>query len=173
MVDEGPDGVGQRQFFRLTVVHGQKDHAEAFLHAGVLVELVEDDFALGPALELDDDAHAVAVGLVADVGDVVDDLFVDDFGDALDEVRLVDLVRNLGNDDGFTAAGDVFLAAFGAHHKATATGGVGLADVAAAVEIAAGGEVGALDVLEDDVEVGAGFGFVLLQQRDGGVQTPR
>ena len=57
-------------------MHGQEDHAEGFLHAGVLVELVENDFMLlGAALELDDDAHAVAVGLVADVGDVVDRFF--------------------------------------------------------------------------------------------------
>ena len=41
-------------------------------------------------------------------GDVVDDLFVDELGDALDEVGLVDLVGDLGDDDGLAAAGDVF-----------------------------------------------------------------
>ena len=151
-------------------MHGQEDHAEGLLHAGVLVELVEDDFVLGAALELDDDAHAVAVGLVADVGDVVDDLFVDELGDALDEVGLVDLVGDLGDDDGLAAAGDLLEAALGAHHEAAAAGGVGLAEVAAAVEEAAGGEVGALDVLEADVEVGAGVGLLLVEQGDGGVE---
>ena len=96
MLEEGVDRVGEWELFGLVVVHGQEDHAEAFLHAGVLVELVEDDFVLGAAFELDDDAHAVAVALVADVGDVVDDFFGDELGDALDEVGLVDLVGDLG-----------------------------------------------------------------------------
>ena len=86
VVDEGVDGRGERELLGLIVVHGQEDHREALLHLGVLVELVEDDLMLRAALELDDDAHAVAVGLVAHVGDVVDDLFVDELGDALDEV---------------------------------------------------------------------------------------
>ena len=50
------------EFARLAVEHGQEDHREAFLHLGVLVELVEHDLRLRAALELDDDAHAVAVG---------------------------------------------------------------------------------------------------------------
>ncbi len=160
VVDEGVDGLVERELLGLAVVDGQEDHGEALLHLGVLVELVEDDFVLGAALELDDDAHAVAVALVADVGDVVDDFFVDELGDALDEVGLVDLVGDLGDDDGLAAAGDVFDAALGAHHEAAAAGLVGLADVGAAVDEAAGGEVGTLDVLEDEVEVGAGVGLV-------------
>ena len=88
------------QLIGLAVDHGQQDHAEALLHRGVLVELVEHDLGLGAALEFDDDAHAVAVALVAQVGDVVDDLVVDQIGDALDQLALVDLVGNLGDDDG-------------------------------------------------------------------------
>ena len=60
------------------------------------------------ALELDDDAHAVAIALVANVADVVDDLFVDQFGDALDELGLVDLVGDLGDDDRLLFLGQVF-----------------------------------------------------------------
>ncbi len=108
VLEEGADGVVEREDLGLAVVDGQEDHGEALLHLGVLVELVEDDLVLGAALELDDDAHAVAVGLVAHVGDVVDDLVVDELGDALDEVGLVDLVGDLGDDDGLAAAGDVF-----------------------------------------------------------------
>ncbi len=88
----------------LTVVDGQEDHGEGLLHGGVLVELVEDDLVLGSTLEADDDAHAVAVGLVAELvaSDVGDDALVDELGDALDEAGFVDLVRDLGDDDGFT-----------------------------------------------------------------------
>ena len=51
----------------------QQDHAEAFLHRGVLEELVEHDLRFGAALEFDHDAHAVAIAFIANVGDVVDD----------------------------------------------------------------------------------------------------
>ena len=43
----------------------QHDHAERRLHRRVLVQLVEHDARNCVALELDDDAHAVLVGLVA------------------------------------------------------------------------------------------------------------
>ncbi len=108
------------------MTHREKDHGEALLHLGVLVELVEHDLRLGAALELDDDAHAVAVALVAHVADVVDDLFVDQLGDALDELGLVHLVGNLGDDDGLLFLGQVLGGHAGAHHEAAAAGLVGL-----------------------------------------------
>ena len=42
------------------------------LQLRVLVQVVEDDFGLLAALQLEHDAHAVAVALVADVGDAFD-----------------------------------------------------------------------------------------------------
>ena len=108
MVDEGADGLIETQFPRLPVEHGKKDHGEAFLHRRVLVELVEHDLGLRAALEFDDDAHAVAIGFVAYVADVVDDFVVDQLGDALDELGLVYLVRNLGDNDGLLFLGQVF-----------------------------------------------------------------
>jgi hypothetical protein len=54
----------------------------------VLEELVEHDLRLGSALEFDHDAHAVAIAFVANVGDVVDGLVVDQVGDALDQRAL-------------------------------------------------------------------------------------
>ena len=44
-----------------------------------------------------------------------------------------------------------------------------MADVGLAEDEAAGGEVGALDVLEDEVEVGAGLGFFFGDEGDAGV----
>src|SRR5271154_1530996 len=119
----------ERQLLRLAVVDGQEDHGEALLHLGVLVQLVEDDLVLGAALEADVDAHAVTVGLVAELvaGDVGDDALVDQFGDALDE--------------------------------AAAAGSVGVGNAGLAEDEAAGGEVRAFDVFEANVEVGTGFGF--------------
>ena len=101
VIDEVLDGLDQAHFLGLPVDDGQQDHAEALLHLRVLEELVQDDLGFGAALEFDDDAHAVAIALVADVGDVFDDLVVHQFGDALDQAGLVHLVGNLGDDDGF------------------------------------------------------------------------
>ena len=55
------------------------------LHLSVLEELVQDDLLHRVAAELDDDAHAVAVALVAQVGDAVDLLVLDQLGDRLDQ----------------------------------------------------------------------------------------
>jgi len=142
VVDEVADGVGQRQLARLAVDHGQEDHREALLHLRVLVELVEDDLRFSSALELDDDAHAVAVALVAHVGDVVDDLV------------LVDLVGNLADDDRLPTAGDVLGPTFGADEEAAAACFVGVLYTAGAIEDSAGGEVRTLHVPEDLAQAG-------------------
>ena len=84
-------------------------------------------------------------------------------------VDLVDLVGDFGGDDGLASAGDLLDGAFGAHHEAAAAGAVGLGDVGAAVEVTAGGEVWAEDMLEGDVEVGAGVAFFLGEDGDGSV----
>ena len=72
---------------------GQRDDAEGLLQLGVLVEVVEHDLADLAALQLDDDAHAVAIGLVADIRDALDDLVAHQIGDALLQLRLVHLIR--------------------------------------------------------------------------------
>ena len=73
--------------------------AEARLQRGVAVELVQHDVDDGVALDLDDDADAVAVGLVPELGDALELLLAHELADLLDEVRLVHLVGDLGEDD--------------------------------------------------------------------------
>ena len=133
MVDEVFDRLDQPHFLRLAVDHGQQDHAEAFLHRRVLEELVEHDLRFGSALEFDHNAHAVAIAFVANVGDVVDGLLVDQVGDALDQARLVHLIRNLGNDDRLLFLGDVLDGGAGAHHETSAASAVSLEDSGASV----------------------------------------
>ena len=142
----------QTHLARLAVDHGQKDHAEAFLQLGVLVELIQHNLRLRAALQLDDDAHAVAVALIADVADLLDDLLVHQFGDALDQPRLVHLVGNLGDDDGVAILVEVLAGHLGAHQEAAATVGVGVLDAAAAMNEAAGGEVRPLHELQHALE---------------------
>ena len=112
--------VGERP--RNTVYQRDKVHPEALLHLGVLVEVVQHDLRHGLALELDDDAHAVAVGLVAQVGDILELAVLDQFGDLLQEVALVDLVGDLRDDYLDPVALDLLRVRLGLHPHRPAPG---------------------------------------------------
>ena len=84
---------------RLAVDQRDHVHAEAVLQLGQLVQVVEDDLRDFAALQLDDDAHAGLVRLVAQVGDALELLLADELADADQQVRLVDLVGDLVDDD--------------------------------------------------------------------------
>src|SRR5215212_566717 len=124
-------------------------HAEALLHLGVLVEVVQHDLGHRLALELDDDAHTVAVGLVSQVGDVGELAVLDQLGDLLQEVALVHLVRDLGDHD----LGPVPLYLLGVgprlHPHRTASSLNGISDTAQPDDHAPCREVRPLDVLRD------------------------
>ena len=97
------------------------------LQLGVLVEVVEHHLRHLAALQLDDDPHAVAIGLVAQIGDALDHLLAHQVGDPLDQLRLVHLIRNLGDDDRLAVALLVGLdLGLGAHQDRAAAGHVGL-----------------------------------------------
>src|SRR5208337_2593048 len=149
MVDEVLDGLHQAHLFGLAIDHGQKDHAETLLHRGVLEELIEYDLRLGAALKFDDDAHTVAVALVANIADVVDDLVVHQFGNVLDQLRLIHLIRDFGDDNRVFVFRHVLDGSLGAHHEPAASGAVSLGDAATPVDEASGGEVRPLHVLQD------------------------
>src|SRR5258706_3207314 len=134
MIDEVLDRLDQAHLFRLAIDDGQQDHAEAFLHGGVLVELVEDDLRLGSALEFDDDAHAIAIAFVAQVGDVFDGLIVDQSGHTLDQVALVHLIWNLSDDTGLAIFAEGLDGGTGPHHEASATGAEAFQNSGAALE---------------------------------------
>jgi hypothetical protein len=84
---------------RLAAVQRHHVAAEGGLQRRVAVELVQDDIGIGIALQLDDDAVALAVGFVAQVGNALDALVAHQFGHLLDHRRLVHLIGNLGDDD--------------------------------------------------------------------------
>ena len=167
VVDEVLDGLHQAHFLGLPVDHREQDHAEAFLHLGVLEELVEHELRLAVALELDHDAHAVAIAFVANVGDVIDDLVVHQLRDALHQARLVDLVGNFGDDDGLAVFVESFDAGLGAHHEASAAVFVGIHDSRLAVNNSGSGEIGALHELQNFGELRRG----IVHQGDGGIHN--
>src|SRR5207248_11109972 len=103
---------------------------------------------LGASLELDENAHAVAIGFVSHVGDVVDDFVIHQLCDALDQRGFVDLIRNLSDDDPLPSLRQVLDCRLGAYGEAAAAIRIGLLDSAAAIDEAASGEIRAFDDLE-------------------------
>ena len=91
--------LNEAELSRLSADNGEQDHAKRFLHLRHLEKLVEDDFRFLVALHFDDDAHPVAIAFVANIGHAFDLLVVDQLSDMLDQVLLVDLVRQLSDDD--------------------------------------------------------------------------
>src|SRR6185312_7302994 len=99
VLDEVLQRLLQAQDGGAAVGDGEVDDAEARLEIGEAVELVQDDLGEGVLLQLDDDAHALAVALVADLADALDALVLLALGDLGDEAGLVDLVGDLADDD--------------------------------------------------------------------------
>ena len=144
MVDEVPEQIDERQDLRLVVDDREEDDPESRLHRGERVELVQHDLGVLAALQLDHDADSLAARLVAEIRDAFDLLVVDELRDPLDQLRFVDLVRDLGDDDRLLFAARRFLD-LGARADLhdSAAGLVGLADSVGAVDESGGREVGA------------------------------
>ena len=100
VLDVVPDHLVETQRARHPVDDRQHVGAETGLQLGVLVEVVQHHLGHRVALDLDDDAHADPVAaLVLDVGDAGQPAVADLLGDRGDEVVVVDLVRQLGDDE--------------------------------------------------------------------------
>ncbi|MCW0466481.1 hypothetical protein NB705_003554 [Xanthomonas sacchari] len=145
----------------------QRHHvdAEHRLHLGLLVQVVQHHVGGFAALDLDVDAHAVLVGLVAQLADAFELLFLDQLGDLLDQPRLVDLVRDLGDHDRFAAVVLDLDLGLGAHAHAAAAGAIAGDDAGGAVDDAGSREIRAGDVLHQPVDVD----LRIVDQRQAGV----
>ena len=165
MIDETPENVRQAQLARLPVHDGQHDHAEVDLELGVLVEIVEDHLGLLAALQLEDDAHAVAIAFVANLGNAFQPLLVHQAGGRFDQARLVHLVRNFGDDNCLAVLAELFDGGLGAQlERAPALGEV-IQDALASENESAGGEIRTLHQVDDFAQMRFGF----LHQKNRGV----
>ena len=110
-------------------------------------------------LELDDDAQTLAAGLVADLRRAVEFLLLDEDRDLRDHRRLVDLERELRDDDALApGAVHVLEGGAGADNDSPVAGVSGLQQALAPHDDARGGEVRPLD--EVDQVVGRRVGMV-------------
>ena len=137
---------------RLAVREGDAVDAEHRLELRLRVKVVEHDLAGVAAADLDDDPQAVLVRLVAQFRDALDLLVAGELGDLLDQARLVELVRDLGDDDRVLARLVGLDRGPCPHVDAAPTGAVRLHDPGASVDDAAGREVRAVDVFEQVVD---------------------
>ena len=65
----------------------------------MLVQVVQNDIGEFTASQLDDDSHAVFVGLVAKFADTLQTFLANEIGDFLDQPGFIHLVGQFGNDD--------------------------------------------------------------------------
>ena len=138
----------------LVLHQGQHVDGKGGLQLGLGKQAVQDHLGVGVPLELDDDAHAVAVGLVPDVGNALQALVLHLLGHVLDEHALVDLVGDLRDDDAGAVLAPLLELVAGPDDDAAPAGGVGGADAAAAHDDALSGEVRSLDVLHQVAQLG-------------------
>ena len=127
----------------------QQRDAVAHLQFRVLVEIVQHHVGQFAAFEFDDDPHAVARRLVAQIGDAFELFLSHQCGDVRHHVRFVDLVGNLGDHDRCAITFFVLFErrpASDDHVAAAFT--VRFEDAGATDHEAAGGEVWGLDVLQ-------------------------
>ena len=149
----------------LVVHQGEHVDGEGGLQLGLSEEAVQNDLCIGVLLYLDDDAHTVAVRLVAQAGDALEALVADLVGYVLYELALVDLVGQLGDDDAVALMAVFLDLGPGADDDLSSAGGVGGADAAAAHDDSLCGEIRAFYVFHEVGEPG----FRVIQDADAGV----
>ena len=154
MGDEEIEIFEQPEFARAAIHDREQDHARPLLQVGVLVQVVQDDFRRLAALQFEHDPHAVAVALVPDVADALDLLLIDEIGGLLDEPRLVDLVRHLGDDDGVAVPAEGLDLGLRPQQDVAPPRLVGLQDAGGSAEDAASREVRSPDERQNPLETG-------------------
>ncbi len=162
VVQVGLQHLLQGEHLGLVVDQGQVDHAERHFQLSVLEKLIEDYLLQDVLAQLDDDAHAVAVALVPEVGDALDLLVLDQIGYALHQIGLVDLVGDLVDDDALPAV-MLLEASAGADLQPPAAGRVRLHYAVGAIDDAPRWEVRTADEAHQVQGVGRGIVYQVHQ----------
>ena len=130
---------------RLAVYDCKHDHGNRFLHLRMLIQSVQDDICVGIFFEFDDDAHTFPVGLVTNLGNAFETLFLDHVCHLFDQSRLVDLIWDFSDDDLLSAAARFFNLGYGAHDDLALSGTVSLFGSVLAHNDGAGRKIRSLD----------------------------
>ena len=128
MINVVTKNLAKRKGTRNTVNQGQVNDAKVGLKLSLLVQVVQNNLWNSITLEIQDDAHALTVGLVAHVRDAFDFLLVDCLSNLLLEKTFVNLVRNFGDNKALATALDLLNVNLCADSNRTATSLVGVLD---------------------------------------------
>ena len=150
----------------LSVDERDEVDAEDRLHRGEPIQVVQHHLGVLAAPQLDDDAHAVLVGLVAERRDALDPLLLDELRDLLQQPGLVDLKGKLGDDDALLGSSvDGLESGPRTHVDPPSSGAVRIVYPGRSADDPRGREIRAGDDLHDVVDAEVG----LVEQRDAGV----
>ena len=143
--------MAQRQNLRLRLVihQSQHCHAKRRLHLCLGKQAIQDHLRVRVLFELDDDAHTVTVGFIADIGNTLEALVAHLIGHGGNELAFVDLIGKLGDDDALAVLAELLELGSGADGDFAAAGRVGGADAASSHDDAARWEIRALDMLHE------------------------
>ncbi|MGY3615371.1 hypothetical protein ACVJGD_001567 [Bradyrhizobium sp. USDA 10063] len=123
--DEDGQQILQVHLLRAAGIERQDVGREVGLQRREAVELIQHHVRHRLALQFDHDAETFAVGLVAQVGNTLDLLLADELADPLDHVRLVNLVRDLRDDDRLAILAQGVDRDLAAHHDRAAAEMIG------------------------------------------------
>ena len=138
--------IAQRQHLRRVVDDGEHIDRKGVLQLRILEEPVQNDVGVGRLRQLDNDAHAEPVRLVADGGDALDALFLDQIADGFAELGFVDHIGDLGDDNAALSVRFLLDLRARAHLDVAPAGRVSRTDAGHAENDAAGGKIGTLDM---------------------------
>ena len=146
----------QGHYLGHAVFQRQHNDADGILQLSKAVQLVQHHLRIGAHLQVNDDAHALAVAFIIDVADAVDTLILYQLGNALDQAGLIHHVGDLPHDDALPAVLHFLYLGLTAQGDLAAAGGIGRPDAAAAHDDAAGGKIRPLNVLHQFIQLGFG-----------------
>ena len=146
----------QGHYLGHAVFQRQHNDADGILQLGKAVQLVQHHLRVGTHLQVNDDAHALAVAFIIDVADAVDTLILYQLGDAFDQTGLIHHVGDLPHDDALPAVLHFLYLGLTAQGDLAAAGGIGGTDTAAPHDNAAGGKIRPLNVLHQFIQLGFG-----------------
>ena len=146
--DERLDDIAQVEDLRPSAANGEHIGGEARLRLRMAPQLVQHHIGGRITLQIDDDAHALAAGFIANVGNTLDTLVLRGFGDFFDQSGFADLKRNAGQDDRATIAFSFLNLVAGALHDGALAFAIGRTCAAGAKDQWPSGEIRGRDDLD-------------------------
>ena len=133
--------LAKRERTRNTVNQGQVNDAKVGLKLSLLVQVIQNNLWNRITLEVQNNTHALTVGLIAHVGNAFDFLLVNCLSNLLLKKALVNLIRNLSDNKTLTTTLDLLNVDFCADGNRTATSLIGILDALSTHDDAACWEV--------------------------------